>query len=69
MDVLLNVNAAPSKTIRNPMVLSPIFVDPWSEKIRSPNYSALYPFTRDLSGLGCVDLRNGHVFTTCSYRS
>ena len=64
MDMLLNVNAAPSKTIRNSKVVSQIVDDPWSEKIRSPNYSALYPLTRDVSGLGFVELQNGHVFTT-----
>ena len=65
MDLLSNVNAAPSKTIINPMVLSPIFVEPWSKKIRSSNSSARNPLTRDLSGLGFVELQNGHVFTTC----
>ena len=40
----------------------------WSmvqKKIRSPNYSARSPLTRDLSGVGCVELQNGEVFTTC----
>ena len=36
---------APSKTIRNPKVWSPIFVEPWSKKMRSPNSSALSPPT------------------------
>ena len=27
-------DVAPSKTIRNPKVLSPIFADPWSRKMR-----------------------------------
>ena len=25
----------------------------------------IHPLTRDLSGLGSVELQNGHVFTTC----
>ena len=58
-------DVAPSNTIRNPKVLSPSFVDPWSRKIRSPNSSARNPLTRDLSGLGFVELQNGHVFATC----
>ena len=58
-------DVAPSKTIRNPKVSSPILADPWSKKMRSPNYSAHGPRTRDLSGLGLVQLQNGHVFTTC----
>ena len=33
--------------------------------MRSPNSSALSPLTRDLSGLGFVQLQNGHVFTSC----
>ena len=57
-------DVAPSKKIRNPNVLSPIFVDPWSKKIRSPNSSALNPLTRDLPGLGFVELQNGHVHST-----
>ena len=36
-------DVAPSKTIRNPKVLSPIFADPWSRKMRSPNSSARSP--------------------------
>ena len=68
-DVLVHGHAvkcdvAPTKTIRNPKVLSPIFADPWSKKIRSQNYSARNPVTRDLSGLGFVELQNGHVFIT-----
>ena len=58
-------DVAPSKIIRNPKVLPPVFVDPWSKKIRSPNYSARNPLTRDLSGHGFVELQNGHLFTTC----
>ena len=33
------------------------------KKIRSPNSSARNPLTRDLSGLGFVELQNGHVFS------
>ena len=51
MDMLVKCDVAPSKTIRNPKVLSPIFADPWSRKMRSPNSSARSPLTRDLSGL------------------
>ena len=43
--------------------MSAIFVDPWSKKIRSPNSSARNPLTRDLSGLGFVELQNGRVFS------
>ena len=43
-------------SIRNLEVLSPIFVDPWSQKIRSPNCSALNPLARDLSGLCFVEI-------------
>ena len=55
MDMLSKCDVAPSKTIINPKVLSPIFVDPWSKKMSSPNSSALNPLTRDLSGLGFVE--------------
>ena len=58
-------DVAPSNTIRNPKVLSPIVADPWSRKMRSPNHSVCTPLTRDLSGLGFVKLQNGYVFTTC----
>ena len=58
-------DVAPSQIIRNPKVLSPIFADPCSEKMRSPNSSARRPLTRDLSGLGFTELQNGHVLTTC----
>ena len=61
-DMLLKCYVAPSKIIRNPKVLSPIWVDPWSKKIRSPNSSALNPLTRDLSGPGFVELQNGQGF-------
>ena len=44
-------------TIRNPKVLSPVFADPWSKKMRSPNCSAQSPLTRDLSGLGVLSCR------------
>ena len=27
--------------------------------------SALNPLTRDLSGLGFVEMQNGHIFATC----
>ena len=57
-------DVAPSKTIRNPKVLSLIFADQWSRKMRSPNSSARSPLPRDLSGLGFIELQNGHVFTT-----
>ena len=50
---------APSKTIKNPKVLSPILVDPWSKKMRSPRSLARSPLTRDLSGLGSVELQMG----------
>ena len=56
---------APSKMFRHPEVWSPFFVDPSSKKMSSPNASALNPLTRDLSGLGFVELQHGHVFTTC----
>ena len=55
----------PSKTIRKPKVLFPVFVESWSKKMRTPNSSALNPLTHDLSGLGFVELQNRHVFTTC----
>ena len=55
-------DVAPSKIIRNPNVLAPIFVDPWSNMIRSPNSSAPSPLTRVLSSLGFVELQNGNVF-------
>ena len=58
-------DVAPSRIIRNPKVLSPIFVDPWSKKLRYPNSSARNPLTRDLSGLGFVEMQSGHVFTSC----
>ena len=45
-------DVAPSKIIRIPTVMSPIVVDPWSKKIRSPNSPVRNPLTRDLSGLG-----------------
>ena len=69
-EVLLHGNAVkcdvgPTKTIRNPEVLSPIFADPWSTKMRSPNSSARGPLARDLSGLAFIELQNGHVFTKC----
>ena len=48
-------DVAPSKTRRHPKVLSPIFVEPWSKKIRSSNSSARNPLTRDLSSLGFVN--------------
>ena len=41
------VKLAPSKTMRNPKALSPIFADPWSRKMRSPNSSARSPLTRE----------------------
>ena len=41
MNFLLRCQVAPSSTIRNPKVWSPIFIDPWSKKLRSPNSSAL----------------------------
>ena len=47
-------DVVPSKTIRNPKVLSPIFADPWSRKMRSPNSSARSPLTRNLSGLSVL---------------
>ena len=59
MDMLSNVTWLHSKTVRNPKVLSPIFADPWSRKMRSPNSSARSPLTRDLSGLGFNELQNG----------
>ena len=46
-------------------VLFPIFADPRSKKMRSLNYSARSPFTRDHSELSLTELQNGHVFTTC----
>ena len=58
-------DVAPSKIIRNSKVLSPMFVDPWSKKTRSPTSSACNPLTRDRSGLGFVELQNGHVLTAC----
>ena len=58
-------DVAPSKTIKHEKVQSPIFVDPWSKKMRSPNSSNRNPLTRDLSGLGVVELQNGRAFTTC----
>ena len=61
-DELSNVIVAPSKIIKNPMILCPILVDPGSKKIRSPNYSARYPLTGHLSGLGFAELQNGHLF-------
>ena len=56
-DVLLRGYAvkwdvAPSSTIKNPRVLSSIFADPWSRKMRSLKSSARSPLTWDLSGLG-----------------
>ena len=46
--------STPSKTIRSPKVLSPIFAD--------PNYSARSRLTRDLSGRGMSSPRvdRGH---------
>ena len=58
MDMLFKCDVAPS-TKRNPKIFSPILVDPWSKKIRFPNSSAHNPLTRDLSGLGSVELQNG----------
>ena len=55
MDMLLNVMLLHLKPSEIQRFLSPMFVDPWSEKIRSPNYSALNPLTHDLSGLGFVE--------------
>ena len=45
IDMLSKSDAAPSKTIINPEALSPIIVDPWSRKVRSPNSSALSAHT------------------------
>ena len=56
MDMLSNVMWLHPKIIRNPKVVSPIFADLWSKKMRSPNFSARGPLTRDLSGLGFVEL-------------
>ena len=56
---------APSKTISNPKAWSPMFVEPSSKKIRSPNSSAHNPLTRDLFGLGFVEMQNGQVLTKC----
>ena len=61
-EVLLREHAvkfvvAPSKTFKNPTVWCPIFVERWSKKMRFPNSSDLSPLTRDLSGLGLVELR------------
>ena len=33
------------------------------KKMRSPNYTAKSPLTRELSGLGLIELQNGNVFT------
>ena len=65
MDILFNVMWIHPKQSEIQSFLSPIFVDPWSKKMRYPNSSARSPLTRDLSGLGFVELQNGHVFTTC----
>ena len=58
-------DAAPSKTIRNPKVLSPIFADPWSRKMRSPNSSARSPLREiflALVLLSCrMDMSSPHV--------
>ena len=35
-----------------------------TKRMRSPSASARSPLTRDLSGLGFVELQNGHVLTT-----
>ena len=43
--------------------------DPCSRKMRSSNFCARSPLTRDLSGLGFTELQNGHGFTTCWKRS
>ena len=64
MDRLLNVTWLHQKQSEI-QKLSPIFADPWSRKMKSPNSSARSPLTRDLSGLGFTELQNGHVFTTC----
>ena len=45
--------------------LLPIFADPWSKKIISPNFFARSRLTLDLSVFSCTKLQNGHVFTTC----
>ena len=58
----VNCEVAPSKTvgIRRFCFLFLSIRGP-----KSPNSLALNPRTRDLSGLGFVELQNGHVFTTC----
>ena len=48
-------------TIRNPKVWSPIFANPWSEKMRSPNYSVPSPLTGDLPGLVLLNCRMGCI--------
>ena len=63
MNIAVKCDVTLSKTVRNPKVLSPIFADPWSRKLRSPNSSARSPPTRDLSGLGFMELQSGHIFT------
>ena len=65
MDTLSNVMWLHPEQKRNPKVLSPIFADPRSRKMRYPNSSARSPLTRDLSGLGFIELQNEHGFTTC----
>ena len=55
-------DVAPSLTMRHSKILNPVFVDPWSKKIRSPCSLARNLLTRDLSVLGFVELQIGHVF-------
>ena len=57
----LKCDVAPSKTIRNPEVWSPVFAETWFKKMRSPRSSAGRPLTGDPCDLGLIDLQNGHL--------
>ena len=64
MDMLSNVMSHhPKYEIQRFCLHFLLIHDP--KRIRSPNSSARNPLTRDLSGLGFVELQNGQVFTTC----
>ena len=55
-------DVAPSNTIRKTKGFDlQLFAEPLSKKMRSPTSSAFTPLTRDLSGLGFVELQDGHV--------
>ena len=50
------------------VAISLLFARYSPKKMRSPNYSGRSPLTRDLSGLGFVELQNVHGFICAACR-